>query len=175
MLAPDYADAVDGEKNHDQLRARFTTWARLQRVADEIDASLVFLVWPTVDAKGIDDALIEIGKRTSWKAQYAGALPPEIEAVPLNEYLERLVWFDGGAKEKAEAALKEILRERIAAPMPPSTCGLPVRTAEEARDRNTEIARRRTGDQSVFVCGPPGGGKTTAFALDDAGADCSIR
>lgn len=156
ILAPDWADLVDGDPRHDGVRsAVLRAWAWLARRARALGAEVLWAAWDPAAGKGIDDLLAAGGE-------------PELLEWPA--YLERWAW----AKRPPELL-------RAPADPFPWIAGPPVRDIAEASKRAEQlIGRWKVGERSLALSSFPGTGKTTAFARDllrrlDAGElSCAI-
>ena len=154
LLAPDFADVVDGEQRHDGTRRSIARWHDLGSLVEKYGGEVRALAWDSSDGrKGLDDALLALN--------YEGAgLPDKVRALTWTEHRALWRWHDSRQEPGSEIET----RPRVGTFTPQLPTRPLVRTAVEARKVADEIALSwKPGTRSMHFAGWPGLGKTRAL------------
>ncbi len=154
LLAPDFADVVDGEQRHDGTRRSIARWDYLGSLVEKYGGEVRALAWDSSEGrKGIDDALHAL--------KYEGVgLPDEVRALTWTEHRALWRWHDSRQEPGSEIET----RPRVGTFTPQLPTRPLVRTAVEARKVADEIALSwKPGTRSMHFAGWPGLGKTRAL------------
>ena len=153
LLAPDFADLRNGERD-DNVRRAVSGWAWIAELVSSWGGEARGLTWERGE-KGLDDVLADL--------EHEGeGLPAEVCARPWAEYLEAFRWRDVSRSAPAYESKRELREVPEFVPQRP-TRGL-VRTSDDAQRVSGEIAASWIpGTSSLHFAGWPGLGKTRAF------------
>ena len=153
LLAPDFADVVDGEPRHDGTRRVIARWQELGAFVEPHGGELRALAWNERDGKGLDDALRTL--------RHEGVgLPAKVHALGWREHAALWRWHDSTQAPASESET----RPRVGSFEPQQATRELVRTADDALRVSREIAESwKVGVRSLHFAGWPGLGKTRAL------------